>query len=140
MVTREHKGRHSLEGGSPMSSQDVKGPGHRHPADGVFDQVGAVAVAAILNMFRLVAGELVLLRSKPQDSTWFEQAVRKQLDQFTSPTNDQAARAAGLECARYLIEQVLAQIRAQAEIKRALSASEQEPNVSSDESPKFMLN
>jgi hypothetical protein len=111
----------------------------QNPAQGVFSDVGGVAVAAILNMLRLVGGELVLLRSRESDPKWFEDAVRKQLDQFTSPTNDPEARAAGIECARYLIEQVLAQIHAQAEIKRTLSPPSTEAGSPAD-TPKFLLN
>jgi len=95
----------------------------RNPAEGVFNEVGGVAVAAILNIFRLAAAELVLFRSKANDPAWFERAVQAKLDQFTSPTRDPYAHEAGLACARHLISQVLMQIRAQADIKKSLTAS-----------------
>ena len=96
----------------------------RNPAEGIFNEVGGVAVAAILNIFRLAAAELVLFRSKASDPAWFEQAVQAKLDQFTSPTRDPHAHEAGLACARHLINQVLVQIRAQADIKKSLTVSE----------------
>ena len=124
-----------------MATEDDSVP---NPAEGVFSEVGGVAVAAILNMFRLVGGELVLLRSKNTDPKWFEDAVRKQLDQFTSPSSDPDVREAGLACARYLVERVLNQIRAQAEIKKTLGASQArtDPNSGTEEiAPKrFLLN
>jgi hypothetical protein len=113
-----------------------------NPADGVFNETGGVVVAALLNMLRLVGAELVLHSSKSTDPTPFEEAVRRKLDQFTSPTNDPEAREAGIECARYLVEQVLTQIRAQATIKKTLASSitESSSDVSTESIPSRLLN
>jgi hypothetical protein len=77
-------------------------------------------VAALLHLLRLMGAELVLTRGG--EIGQFEQAVRAKIDQFSSPTANQQARHAGLACARHLVEQVLTQIRAQAELKRSLTA------------------
>jgi hypothetical protein len=73
-------------------------------------------------MLKLVAAELVLIQGT--DPARFEEAVRAKLNHFTSPTHDVRARETGLACARYLIDQVLQQIRAQADIKKSLGASD----------------
>lgn len=80
----------------------------------------AVAIAALLNLLRLTGAELVL-SYLASDSDRFEKAVRAKIDQFTPPPTTPAARDAGLSLARHLVEQVLAQIRAQAEVKRRLT-------------------
>lgn len=87
-----------------------------------FSEAGGVTVAAILHLLRLVSAELVLLRGL--DITHFESAARKKLDEFTSPTANRHAREVGLAFAHDLLEHVLIQIRAQAEVKRRLGASE----------------
>jgi hypothetical protein len=91
--------------------------------DGLFTEAGGVAIAAILHLLRLTGAELVLAR-QDLDPTQFEHAVRAKLEQFTSPTMNPDARAAGVAFARHLVEQVLTQIRAQAEVKKSLNASE----------------
>jgi hypothetical protein len=85
-----------------------------------FTESGGAAVAALLHLLRLMAAELVL--SRGVDIGQFEAVVRVKIDQFSSPTADPQARAAGLGYARHLVEQVLTQVRAPAELKRGLTA------------------
>jgi hypothetical protein len=87
-----------------------------------FSEAGGVTVAAIVHLLRLVSAELVLLRGL--DITHFETVARKKLDEFTSPTANRQARDMGLAFAHDLLEQVLVQIRAQAEVKKRLGPSE----------------
>jgi hypothetical protein len=86
-----------------------------------FTETGGATVAALLHILRLLSAELVLTRGI--DITQFEQAVRSKLGDFTSPTANREAREAGLAQARYLVEQVLTQVRAQAELKKSLSVA-----------------
>ena len=88
-----------------------------------FTEAGAAAVAALLHLLRLMGAELVLMRPDC-DPTRFEQAVRSKIGQFPSPSSNEQAREAGLAHARHLVEQVLMQIRAQAELKKSLSAGQ----------------
>jgi hypothetical protein len=118
---------------NPMAQQckESEGSPERHPAETQpiaagdagkvdFTAAGGATVAAILHLLRLMGAELVLVRGI--DIAQFEQSVRSRLGEFTSPTTSQEARNAGLAHARYLIEQVLTQIRAQAELKKSLTA------------------
>lgn len=91
-----------------------------HPAS-AFTEVGGATVAALLHLLRLLSAELVLIRGI--DIAQFEQAVRAKISDFTSPTANREAREAGLTQARHLVEQVLTQVRAQAELKKSLSAT-----------------
>jgi hypothetical protein len=84
-----------------------------------FTAAGGATIAAILHLVRLMGAELVLARGC--DIAMFEQSVRTKLREFTSPTANQDARQAGLAHARHLVEQVLTQIRAQAELKKSLT-------------------
>jgi hypothetical protein len=86
-----------------------------------FTEAGGATVAALLHLLRLLSGELVLLRGV--DIAQFEQAVRGTINDFTSPTPNREAREAGLAHARYLVDQVLTQVRAQAELKKSLSTA-----------------
>jgi hypothetical protein len=70
----------------------------------------------------LVSAELVLTRGLDIDR--FETAARKKLDEFTSPTTNRHAHDVGLAFAHHLVEQVLVQIRAQAELKNRLASGE----------------
>jgi len=79
-------------------------------------------VAAVLHLVRLLGAELVLARG--YDIAHLEQAVHTKLKEFTSPTADQQAREAGLAQARHLVEQVLAQIKAQVELKKSLTVAD----------------
>jgi hypothetical protein len=94
-----------------------------------FTEAGGAAVAALLHLIRLMGAELVLMR-RDCDPTRFEQAVRSKLEHFTSPTANEHARQAGLTHARHLVEQVLTQIRAQAELKRSLAGGAAQPQPS----------
>jgi hypothetical protein len=58
------------------------------------------------------------------DVDQFEAAARKKLDEFTSPTANRHAHNVGLAFAHHLVEQVLVQIRAQAELKKRLGSGE----------------
>jgi hypothetical protein len=86
-----------------------------------FTEAGGATVAALLHLLRLLSAELVLLRGI--DIAQFEQAVRVKIGDFTSPTANREAREAGLAQARHLVEQVLTQVRAQAELKKSLSTA-----------------
>jgi len=86
-----------------------------------FTETGGATVAALLHLLRLLSAELVLIRGI--DIAQFEQAVRAKISDFTSPTANREAREAGLTQARHLVEQVLTQVRAQAELKKSLSTN-----------------
>jgi transposase len=58
------------------------------------------------------------------DIAHLEQAVHAKLKEFTSPAANQQAREAGLAQARHLVEQVLAQIKAQGELKKSLTVAD----------------
>ncbi len=87
-----------------------------------------VAMAAILHLLRLISAELVLHRGV--DAQVFEQAARQKLGEFTSPSTKQEAKELGLAFARGLVDQILVQIRAQAELKKRLG-----PDRGSDDEP-----
>jgi hypothetical protein len=96
-------------------------------ADGVAADIGASfpdaateTVAALLHLVKLMGGELVL-NVAGGETERFERAVRTKIQQYTSPTTDPAARKSGLAFALHLVEQVLTQLRAQAEVKRSLA-------------------
>jgi hypothetical protein len=84
-------------------------------------EAGGVTVAALLHLIRLMGAEIVFAR-RDCDPTIFEQAVRVKLNQFSSPTRNKQAIYAGTSFAHTLVEQVLSQIRAQAELKQTLQA------------------
>jgi hypothetical protein len=83
---------------------------------------GGAMVAAILHLVRLMGAELVLRRGG--NIAQLEQAVRAKLPEFTSPNANKHAREAGLAQASHLVEQVLVQIRAQAELKKSLTVAD----------------
>jgi hypothetical protein len=89
-------------------------------------EAGGVAVAALLHLVRLMGAEIVLAR-RDCDPTAFEQAVRAKLNQFNSPTGNKRAIDAGISFAHSLVDQVLSQIRAQAELKRTLRDASNQP-------------
>ena len=109
------------EGTSPQTS------------DVTFSEAGGAAIAAILHVLRLVSAELVLHHGL--DIGRFEAAARKKIDEFTSPTANAHARDAGLAFAHQLLEQLLVQIYAQAEVKHRLRASEEAPAAASTPTP-----
>jgi len=114
---------------APESDASANGPAVATTPRGPVEEVAAAlpesataAFAALLHLIRLMGADLVLHRPDA-DVERFEQAVRTKIEQFTSPTANQSARDAGLAFARYLVEQVLTQIRAQAQIKKSLSVN-----------------
>jgi hypothetical protein len=113
------RGHESPEAISPATSS-VGGNEAGQPEQS-FSEAGSATVAALLHLVRLMGAELVLMRGS--DIAQLEQAVRTKLGEFTSPTANRAAREAGLAQARYLVEQVLTQVRAQAELKKSLNAA-----------------
>jgi hypothetical protein len=92
-------------------------------ADVTFSEAGGAAVAAILHLLRLVSAELVLHHGL--DIGRFAAAARKKIDEFTSPTTNAQARDAGLAFAHHLLEQLLVQIHAQADVKKRLASGEE---------------
>jgi hypothetical protein len=110
------------------------------PSPSSFNEESSVTAAALLNLVRLLGGELVLVRGLEVGK--FEHAVRERLGQFVSPPVNPAVRKAGIARARHLVEQVLTQIRAQAEVKSSLTvAKSQERNsLTSAPSPAKALN
>jgi hypothetical protein len=85
-----------------------------------FPEAATETIAALLHLVRLMGGELVLNVSGGETER-FERAVRSKIQQFPSPTSNPAARKSGLAFATHLVEQVLTQLRAQAEVKRSLA-------------------
>ncbi len=101
--------------------------------DVAFSEAGGAAVAAILHLLRLVSAELVLTRGLSVAT--FEEAARKKIDEFTSPATHPQAREAGLAFAHHLLEQVLTQIRAQAEVKKSLGTGDEKLAAAAHASP-----
>jgi hypothetical protein len=129
-VNRE--GGESGEGGGKTHGEQAPGGATREQPpvfETNFTEAGGAAVAALLHLIRLMGAELVLMR-RDCDPTRFEQAVRSKIEHFTSPTADEQSRQAGLAHARHLVEQVLTQIRAQAELKRSLGGGAAQPQPS----------
>jgi hypothetical protein len=85
-----------------------------------FPEAATETIAALLHLIRLMGGELVL-NIAGGETERFERAVRSKIEQFPSPTSNPAARKSGLAFASHLVEQVLTQLRAQAEVKRSLA-------------------
>jgi hypothetical protein len=99
----------------PISTKSVDDPKPRGIA---LSAEGAAAVAAVLHLLRLVSAELILFRGLEVGR--FEKAMHDKIGEFTSPTTSQQAREAGLAFARVLVDQILVQVRAQAELKKQL--------------------
>jgi len=121
----------------PQAATAVTAPAPKGLAEEVgnaLPEPATVAFAALLHLLRLMAADLVLYRPDA-DIERFEQAVRTKIEQFVSPTVNQAARDAGLAFARHLVEQVLVQVRAQAEIKKSLSAQRPTPQAEKSAPP-----
>jgi hypothetical protein len=92
-----------------------------------FPNAATETIAALLHLIKLMGGELVL-NVAGGESERFERAVRSKIEQYASPTTDPAARKSGLAFASHLVEQVLTQLRAQAEVKRSLAKSRGAPS------------
>ena len=69
----------------------------------------------------------------------FEVAARKKIDEFTSPTTNSHARDAGLAFAHQMLEQLLVQIHAQAEVKQRLKPSDETQAAASPSPPQSKL-
>src|SRR5215470_11092471 len=117
---------HNPEAETPeeVTEADVSADESKKSAVVSMPEAGGVAMAAILHLLRLVSAELVLLRGI--DLKRFEEAARNKLNEFTSPTTNPKARQAGLAFAHELLEQILVQIRAQAELKKLLGSHKTE--------------
>ncbi len=113
-------GEHKL---SEMHDDEARDESAPKVADITFSEAGGAAVAAILHLLRLVSAELVLARGLSVAT--FEAAARKKIDEFTSPAIHPQAHEAGLAFAHHLLEQVLTQIRAQAEVKKSLAVRDE---------------
>jgi len=98
-----------------------------------FNEESSVTAAALLNLVRLLGAELVLVRGL--EIGQFERAVRVKLEQFVSPPANPAVRTAGIARARHLVEQVLTQIRAQAEVKSSLTVAKSQDRSSLTSAP-----
>jgi hypothetical protein len=85
-----------------------------------FPEAATETIAALLHLIKLMGGELVL-NVAGGETERFERAVRSKIEQYTSPTTNPDARKSGLAFASHLVEQVLTQLRAQAEVKRSLA-------------------
>jgi hypothetical protein len=85
-----------------------------------FPEAATETIAALLHLIKLMGGELVL-NVAGGETERFERAVRSKITQYSSPTTYPAARKSGLAFATHLVEQVLTQLRAQAEVKRSLA-------------------
>jgi hypothetical protein len=141
MSRPDRTGRINNDDARGQSQSEPEAPVLENPKSSAiaFSEASGVAMAAILHLLRLTSAELVLLRGL--DMQLFEEAVRKKLGEFTSPTTNQKAREAGTAFARDLIEQVLVQVRAQAELKKRLSGAQHssEPEGSSATPPQSTL-
>lgn len=84
-----------------------------------FPEAATETIAALLHLIKLMGSELVL-NGDGGETERFERAVRAKIGQYTSPTRSPAARQSGLAFASYLVEQVITQIRAQAQVKKSL--------------------
>lgn len=105
---------------------------------GAFTETGSVAVAALLHLMRLMGSELVLTQSGCETER-FEQAVRAKIGQFLSPTSNPQVREAGLALARHLVEQLMTQIRAQAQLQKSLSSVSHKETASQETAPSARL-
>jgi hypothetical protein len=117
----EAEGEASLPDGSePAAAASEASPGADIGAG--FPEAATETIAALLHLIKLMGGELVL-NVAGGETERFERAVRSKITQYSSPTTDPAARKSGLAFATHLVEQVLTQLRAQAEVKRSLAKS-----------------
>ncbi len=60
-----------------------------------FPEAATETIAALLHLIKLMGGELVL-NVAGGETERFERAVRTKIEQYTSPTTNQAARKSGL--------------------------------------------
>jgi hypothetical protein len=97
-----------------------------------FPEAATETIAALLHLIKLMGGELVL-NVAGGETERFERAVRSKIAQYTSPTAEPGARKSGLVFATHLVEQVLTQLRAQAEVKRSLAKGAGRKKVRADD-------
>jgi hypothetical protein len=117
--------------GTPPGAPDAERPVSSQSSSVPLSDSGSVTVAALVNLLRLMGAELVLAQPGCETER-FESAVRTKIQQFVSPNVSAEAREAGLRFAQYLVEQVLSQIRAQAQIKRSLTPAPRQARSSND--------
>lgn len=113
----------------PDGAEPAAGPSDASPAAHVgasFPEAATETIAALLHLIKLMGGELVL-NVAGGETERFERAVRSKIAQYSSPTTDPTARKSGLAFATHLVEQVLTQLRAQAEVKRSLAKGKGAP-------------
>jgi fumarylacetoacetate (FAA) hydrolase family protein len=104
------------------SSADVTAGSNQVDSRGIpLSDEAAVAMAAILHLLRLVSADLALFRGLDIDR--LEKVMREKISEFTNPIANQQAKEAGLTFARGLVDQILVQVRAQAELKNTLSGN-----------------
>ena len=106
------------DGSEPAAVASGQGPAAEIGAS--FPEAATETIAALLHLIKLMGGELVL-NVAGGETERFERAVRSKIAQYTSPTAEPGARKSGLAFATHLVEQVLTQLRAQAEVKRSLA-------------------
>jgi hypothetical protein len=111
-------GKASSEGASPPAPHAGLAAGQ---LGGAFNETGGVTLAALLHLIRLMGAELALARSGGGPDR-LEQAVRAKIGQFLSPTSNAHVHDEGMALARHLVEQVLAQIRGQAQLQQSLTS------------------
>jgi hypothetical protein len=95
-------------------------------------------LAAVLHLLRLVSAELVLYRGL--DVQRLENAIREKISEFTNPIASQGAKETGLAFARVVVDQILVQVRAQAELKNTLACKATSEVLPPPQSPLFALN
>ena len=107
----------------PDGSEPAAGASDASPVADIgasFPEAATETIAALLHLIKLMGGELVL-NVAGGETERFERAVRSKITQYSSPTTNSPARKSGLAFATHLVEQVLTQLRAQAEVKRSLA-------------------
>jgi hypothetical protein len=113
----------------PDSADPAAGTSDTSPVADIgasFPEAATETIAALLHLFKLIGGELVL-NVAGGETDRFERAVRSKITQYSSPTTNPTARKSGLAFATHLVEQVLTQLRAQAEVKRSLARGKGAP-------------
>jgi hypothetical protein len=124
-VKSEAHPKQSSDDQTPESSTARSRTDATAPSEVAFTEAGSATVAALLHLLRLMGAELVMMRGN--DLAKFEEAVLTKLEQAPCPTTNPNARTAGLVLARHLVDQILSQIRAQAEQRKSLTAATVQP-------------
>ena len=119
----------------PDGSEPTAAASEMSPAADIgasFPETATETIAALLHLIKLMGGELVL-NVAGGETERFERAVRSKITQYTSPLANPTARKSGLAFATHLVEQVLTQLRAQAEVKRSLGKGAGRKKVRADD-------